>query len=77
MLKEGQQGSALRRRRGLSPLLTSSEGAQILNVSLPRVYEPTRHGKVPAVRLGRQVGFSQSARRDFVKEDETVEPRAR
>ena len=42
-------------------LLTAKEAAELLHVSLARLYELVRGGVVPAVRLGRQVRFSAAA----------------
>ena len=39
----------------LDRMLLAPEVAEILNVSVPRVYELVRAGVLPSVRLGRQV----------------------
>lgn len=39
----------------LDRMLLAPEVAEILNVSVPRVYELIRAGVLPSVRLGRQV----------------------
>lgn len=40
-------------------LLTAKETAQILKVTLPRVYELAREGLIPSVRMGRQIRFHE------------------
>jgi excisionase family DNA binding protein len=42
-------------------LLTAKETAEVLSVSLARLYELARVGTVPVVRVGRQVRFSREA----------------
>ncbi len=39
----------------LDRMLLAPEVAEILNVSVPRVYELVRTGVLPAVKLGRQI----------------------
>jgi len=41
-------------------LLTAKETAEILRVTLPRVYELAREGLIPSVRMGRQIRFHES-----------------
>lgn len=42
-------------------LLTARETAEMLKVSLARLYELSRNGGIPVVRVGRQVRFSSRA----------------
>jgi excisionase family DNA binding protein len=57
-------------------LLTIPELAEILRVPVPRAYNLTRKGRVPVVRLGRQVRVSEDALREFVARGGTA-PRAK
>jgi excisionase family DNA binding protein len=41
-------------------LLTAKETAEILQVTLPRVYELAREGLIPNVRMGRQIRFHEA-----------------
>lgn len=41
-------------------LLTAKETAEILRVTLPRVYELAREGLIPSVHMGRQIRFHES-----------------
>ena len=47
-------------------LLTIPQVAAILNVTTARVYEMTRSGLLPVVRLGRQVRVDQEQLRDWI-----------
>ena len=40
-------------------LLTAQQAAELLNVSVPRLYELARTGTIPVVRLGRQIRISR------------------
>jgi excisionase family DNA binding protein len=42
-------------------LLTASEAALRLRVTLPRLYELVRSGTIPVVRIGRQVRIPSNA----------------
>jgi len=48
-------------------LLTAKQTADVLQVTLPRVYELAREGVVPAVRLGRQVRFDEAALQQWIE----------
>jgi excisionase family DNA binding protein len=41
-------------------LLTAKQTAELLQVTLPRVYELARSGLIPCVRMGRQLRFPES-----------------
>ena len=47
-------------------LLTAHEATVRLNVRLHRTYELIREGKLPAVRLGRQVRIDPAALEEFI-----------
>jgi excisionase family DNA binding protein len=60
-------------------LLTAKETAEILQVTLPRVYELAREGLVPSVRMGRQIRFDEIALREWItrggaRQDEQNQP---
>ncbi len=42
-------------------VLLAGEVAELLKVPVPRVYELARDGRIPHVRIGRQVRFRQEA----------------
>ncbi len=42
-------------------VLLAGEVAELLKVPVPRVYELAREGRIPHVRIGRQVRFRQEA----------------
>jgi excisionase family DNA binding protein len=44
-------------------LLTAKQTAELLQVTLPRVYELARTGLIPSVRMGRQIRFNEEALR--------------
>lgn len=48
-------------------LLTAEDVAAILQLALPRVYELARSGKIPVVRVGRQVRFDEAALRRWIE----------
>lgn len=47
-------------------LLTASQAAERLDVTLARLYELARTGTLPAVRIGRQVRFRPEALTDWI-----------
>lgn len=47
-------------------LLTAKETAEILRVTLPRVYELAREGLIPSVHMGRQVRFDETKLREWI-----------
>jgi excisionase family DNA binding protein len=47
-------------------LLTAAEVADILQVSVARVYELARQRVIPCVRLVRQVRFDEQAMREWI-----------
>lgn len=49
-------------------LLTVDEAAEVLRVSRQRVYAMARAGLIPAVHMGRQVRFSETAIRTWICE---------
>ena len=42
-------------------VLVAVEVAELLKVPVPRIYELARQGRIPHVRIGRQVRFRQEA----------------
>jgi excisionase family DNA binding protein len=42
-------------------LMKAEQAAELLQVSLQRIYELARVGLVPSVRIGRQVRFDEAA----------------
>lgn len=48
-------------------LLTAKETAEILRVTLPRVYELAREGLIPNVRMGRQIRFDEAKLMEWVE----------
>lgn len=48
-------------------LLTAREVAVLLKLKPQRVYELARGGKIPSVRVGRQVRFDESALRHWIE----------
>jgi excisionase family DNA binding protein len=49
-------------------LLTAKETAEILRVTLPRVYELARGGLIPSVRMGRQIRFHESKLMEWIEQ---------
>lgn len=49
-------------------LLTAKETAEILRVTLPRVYELAREGLIPNVRMGRQIRFDEAKLVEWAKQ---------
>jgi excisionase family DNA binding protein len=47
-------------------LLTAEEAARRLNVQVPRLYELSRQGLVPCVRLGRSVRFDSDRLESYI-----------
>ena len=41
------------------PLLTPAQAAALLNVKTSWIYEATRTGKLPCIRLGRHIRFTR------------------
>jgi excisionase family DNA binding protein len=56
-------------------LLTAKQTAEILQVSIARVYELARIGLLPCVRLGRQVRFDESILREWIARGGSIEKR--
>jgi excisionase family DNA binding protein len=55
---EGQDVAAFRPLDG--PLLTPAEAATLLSVKTSWVYEAVRTGRLPCLRLGRHIRFTQA-----------------
>jgi excisionase family DNA binding protein len=49
-------------------LLTAKETAEILKVTLPRVYELAREGLIPSVRMGRQIRFHEEKLMEWIEQ---------
>lgn len=56
-------------------LLTAKETAEVLQVTLPRVYELARVGLIPCVRMGRQVRFDAEKLREWATQGGSIEKR--
>jgi excisionase family DNA binding protein len=56
-------------------LMKAKEAAELLQVSLQRIYELARKGLVPNVRIGRQVRFDEEALRGWVASGGSTEKR--
>jgi putative molybdopterin biosynthesis protein len=54
-------------------LLTAKETAEVLKVSLPRVYELARTGLIPCVRMGRQIRFDEEKLREWAAQGGSTE----
>jgi excisionase family DNA binding protein len=48
-------------------LLTAKQVADVLQVTLARVYEMSRENLLPTVRLGRQVRYEEEALRNWIR----------
>ncbi len=61
-------GSASPRQvtNGSHRLLTAGQAAERLEVTLTRLYELTKTGALPAVRIGRQIRFSPEALNEWI-----------
>jgi len=49
-------------------LLTAKQTAELLQVTLPRVYELARVGLIPCVRMGRQIRFPESKLMEWIEQ---------
>jgi excisionase family DNA binding protein len=54
-------------------LLTAKQVAELLQVTLPRVYQLAREGVIPSVRLGRQIRFEETALREWAARGGSLE----
>jgi excisionase family DNA binding protein len=59
--------ASLERSHGSHRLLTASQAAERLDVTLARLYELARTGTLLAVRIGRQIRFSPAALNDWIE----------
>lgn len=57
-------------------LLTAKQTAELLQVTLPRVYELARTGLIPSVRMGRQIRFNEEALRVWAANGGSLQPGA-
>ena len=48
--------------------LTVSEAADMLGISLPKMYEVVRMGRIPSIRVGKKIVISRQAVLDWIKE---------
>lgn len=48
--------------------LTVTEAAEMLGISLPKMYEIVRMGRIPSIRVGKKIVISQQAVLDWLKE---------
>jgi excisionase family DNA binding protein len=58
----------LHAEQGAERLLDAGEVAAILHVARSWVYEETRHGRMPHVRLGRYVRYRRVAIEEWVRD---------
>lgn len=49
------------------PLQDATKTADLLGVTVQRLYDLVKHGVVPSVRVGRRVMFDPDAIRDWIK----------
>jgi excisionase family DNA binding protein len=56
-------------------LMKAGEAAELLQVTLQRIYEMARTGMIPCVRMGWQVRFDEAALREWVSCGGSVEKR--
>jgi excisionase family DNA binding protein len=57
--------------------LTAKQISEILQVSLPRVYELARQNKIPVIRMGRQVRFEEDMLLQWIKRGDCTQPEAK
>jgi excisionase family DNA binding protein len=50
----------------LSRLLTAKQAAELLQISLQRLYEAVRLKLIPCVRIGKQIRFDEDALREWI-----------
>ena len=55
-------------------LLTAKQVSESLSLPLQRIYELTRNGTLPHVRIFRQVRYSPDALRQWIEQGGTVSP---
>lgn len=48
--------------------LTVTEAAEMLGISLPKMYEIVRMGRIPSIRVGKEIVISRQAVLDWLKE---------
>lgn len=48
--------------------LTVTEAAEMLGISLPKMYEIVRMGRIPPIRVGKKIVISRQAVLDWLKE---------
>ena len=48
--------------------LTVTEAADMLGISLPKMYEIVRIGRIPSIRVGKKIVISRQAVLDWLKE---------
>ena len=48
--------------------LTVTEAADMLGISLPKMYEIVRMGRIPSIRVGKKIVISRQAVLDWLKE---------
>ena len=51
-----------------SDALTVTEAAEMLGISLPKMYEIVRMGRIPSIRVGKKIVISRQAVLDWLKE---------
>jgi excisionase family DNA binding protein len=49
------------------PLLTPQQAAQLLNVKTSWIYEATRTGKLPCLRIGRHIRFTRGLLEEWIQ----------
>jgi excisionase family DNA binding protein len=61
---DGERVTAIRPLDG--PLLTPTEAAALLSVKTSWIYEAVRTGRLPCLRLGRHIRFTQAMLEDWL-----------
>lgn len=51
--------------------LTVTEAAEMLGISLPKMYEIVRMGRIPSIRVGKKIVISRQAVLDWLKEGDS------
>jgi excisionase family DNA binding protein len=58
--RNGQEAATITHEPDDVPLLTAADAAKVLTLEEWRIYELARQGKLPVVRIGRNVRFKKS-----------------
>jgi excisionase family DNA binding protein len=63
-----------REKRGMQRLLSVKEVSELLNVKPSSIYKRSRLGKIPCVRFGSLLRFSEAAVLAWLQEGKAAEP---